>query len=97
MTTVAEVDDNARPQLARHVRLRFDEARGQHVLLLPETILAVNDTGAAIVELCDGRRTVAEIETELAHRFDRVAEDEVSRFVTELVAMRGMEVADDRA
>ena len=89
---MASIDDSARPRLARHVRMRFDEARGQHALLSPETVLVVNDTGAAIVELCDGRRSVAEIQSELQSRYDEVADGDVRRFLADLVAKHGMEV-----
>lgn len=88
------VDRASRPRLARHVRLKYDSAREQHVLLSPETILVINPTGAAIVELSDGQRTIAQIETELGARYDTVAEGEVERFVADLVAKRGMEVDD---
>jgi pyrroloquinoline quinone biosynthesis protein D len=76
--------------------MRYDAARGQHALLSPETVWVVNDTGAAIVKLCDGRRTVAEIQSELQSRYGQVADarinGEVRRFVADLVAKHGMEV-----
>jgi pyrroloquinoline quinone biosynthesis protein D len=89
---MASVDDSGRPRLAPHVRMRFDAARGQHALLSPETVWVINDTGAAIVELCDGRRTVAEIQSELQSRYDEVADGDVRRFLADLVAKHGMEV-----
>ena len=89
---MASVDDAARPRLTRHVRMRFDAARGQHALLSPETVWVINDTGAAIVELCDGRRTVAEIQSELKSRYDQVADGDVRRFLADLVARHDMEV-----
>ena len=46
-----------RPVLARGVRHRWDSVRRQHQLLFPEGMLVLNETGAAIVELCDGRST----------------------------------------
>ncbi len=85
--------DADRPRLAPHVRLKFDRARQQHVLLTPETVTVLNDTGAAILELCDGERTVAEILTELRDRYDRVADDEVRLFLADLLARRRMEVS----
>jgi pyrroloquinoline quinone biosynthesis protein D len=72
--------------------MRFDAARGQHALLSPETVWVINDTGAAIVELCDGLRTVAEIQSELQSRYSQVTDDDVRRFVTDLVADHSMEV-----
>lgn len=85
-------DDAARPRLARHVRLRFDAAREQYALLSPETILVLNDTGVAIVELCDSRRTIADIQYELRSRYDHVADGDVRRFVSDLVGNHRMEI-----
>ena len=85
--------DAARPRLAPHVRLTFDQARRGYVLLTPETVTLLNDTGAAILELCDGERTVSEILTELRDRYDRVADDEVRLFLADLLAKRRLEVS----
>lgn len=85
-------DENARPRLAPHVRMVFNAARGEHALLSPEMIWVINETGAAIVELCDSRRTIAEIGAELRGRYDQVAEGDVQRFVADLVTKHGMEV-----
>jgi pyrroloquinoline quinone biosynthesis protein D len=89
---MASIDDSARPRLAPHVRMRFDAARGQHALLSPETVWVINATGAAIVELCDGLRTVAEVQAELKSRYDQVADGDVHRFLADLVAKHRMEV-----
>ena len=80
------------PGWRAHVRMRFDAARGQHALLSPETVWVINDTGAAIVALCDGRRTVAEIQAELQSRYEQVADGDVHRFLADLVAKHRMEV-----
>jgi pyrroloquinoline quinone biosynthesis protein D len=85
--------DTDRPCLAPHVRMVFDPARQRHVLLTPETVTLLNGTGAAILELCDGERTVAEILTELCGRYDRVADDEVRRFLSGLRAKRCVEIS----
>jgi pyrroloquinoline quinone biosynthesis protein D len=69
---VQTADGAGRPRLARHVRLRFDPARGQHVLLTPEAVTVLNGTGAAVLELCDGQRTVTEILAELRGRYAHV-------------------------
>ena len=84
----------SRPRLARHVRLTFDPARDRHVLLTPEQVTVLNGTGAAILGLCDGRRTVAEIVTELRERYDRVDEAEVRLFLGQLAARRCVEAGD---
>jgi pyrroloquinoline quinone biosynthesis protein D len=88
------IDSDAdRPRLAPHVRLTFDSARERHVLLAPETVSVLNDTGATILGLCDGERTVAQIVAELHRRYDRVVDDEVRLFLARLVAKRCVEVS----
>ncbi len=93
-TMPMRIDSDAdRPRLAPHVRLTFDPARQRYVLLTPETVTLLNSTGAAILELCDGERTVAEILTELRGRYDRVVDDEVRLFLASLLAKRRVEVS----
>jgi pyrroloquinoline quinone biosynthesis protein D len=91
-------DTTDRPRLAPHVRLTYDRARDRHVLLTPETVTVLNGTGAAILELCDGERTVAEILAELRGRYGRVPDPEVQAaevlvFIAELLARRCVEVS----
>lgn len=90
----AGVSGSDRPRLASHVRLTFCRTRQRKVLLHPETVVVLNDSGAAILELCDGRHTVAEIVTELGARYRTVPEDEVRQFLTRLVARRWVELTD---
>jgi pyrroloquinoline quinone biosynthesis protein D len=80
-----------RPQLSSHVRLTYDRARDRHVLLTPETVTVLNGTGASILGLCDGRRTVAEIAAELRGEYERVDEGEVQVFLDRLGARRYVE------
>jgi pyrroloquinoline quinone biosynthesis protein D len=77
-------EEPRRPRLAPHVRLTYDRARGRHVLLTPETVTVLNGTGASILGLCDGRRTVAEIVVELRGEYKRVNEREVRTFLDRL-------------
>jgi pyrroloquinoline quinone biosynthesis protein D len=88
----AEVADSARPRLARHVRLSFCRTRQRHILQLPETVVVLQGSGADVLELCDGRRTVAEIVAELGTRYGSVPDDEVRRFLGRLVARRCLEL-----
>ena len=57
------------PTLWRLARLDFDRVRQQHVLLYPEGTVLLNETGAAILELCDGRRSIAAIAEILGERY----------------------------
>jgi pyrroloquinoline quinone biosynthesis protein D len=54
----------------------------------------LNGTGAAILGLCDGRRTVTEIVAELREQYDRVDGEEVRYFLARLAAMRCVEAGD---
>ena len=83
-----------RPRLARHVRLSFCSVRQWHILQLPETVVVLNGSGADILELCDGRHTVAEIEAELGTRYQRVPGDEVRTFLSRLAARRCVELVE---
>jgi pyrroloquinoline quinone biosynthesis protein D len=88
------VPGSGRPRLAPHVRLTFCRVRQRHILLHPETVVVLNGSGADVLELCDGRHTVAEIVAELGARYQTVPDDEVQRFLTRLVARRCVELAD---
>ena len=83
-----------RPHLARQVRLEWDPVRERQVLLAPEGVLVLNQTGATILGLCDGERTVVEIVEELRGQYNRVAGDEVRDFLARLVAKRLVELGD---
>jgi pyrroloquinoline quinone biosynthesis protein D len=65
------------------------------VLLAPEGVLLLNRTGATILGLCDGERTVVEIVEELRGQYNRVADDEVRDFLARLVAKRWVELDDE--
>jgi pyrroloquinoline quinone biosynthesis protein D len=79
------------PRLWKLARLNYDPVRQRPVLLYPEGAVLLNDTGAAILELCNGARTVGDIVTILGERYhtdvtadvteylDRMAERELVR------------------
>jgi pyrroloquinoline quinone biosynthesis protein D len=84
-----------RPRLGRLVRLEWDPVRERQVLLAPEGVLVLNQTGATILGLCDGERTVVEIVEELRERYNRVDGDEVRDFLARLIAKRWVELGDE--
>lgn len=92
----ARLPDSARPRLAAALRLTFDEVRGQLVLLGPESVRVLNPTGAAILQLCNGRRDVSGIVSELQDRFAGANPGEVREFLGHLAAKRCVEIEDDR-
>lgn len=94
-TAPTRIDGDHRPRLARGVRLTFDRARERHVLLSPETVVVLNATGTAVLELCDGKRTVAGIVAELSARYSQVVDEDVRRFLGRLLERRCVEVERD--
>jgi len=81
------------PSLWRLARLDYDAVRERPVLLYPEGAVFLNDTGRAILELCDGRRSVAEIAATLGTRYDADVASDVAEYLDELA---GRELIDVR-
>ncbi len=69
MLMPAQIADDARPRLARGVRLQIDSATGKSVLLFPEGIVELNETAQEILTRCDGR-PLSEIACALAEEYD---------------------------
>lgn len=67
-----ESDLTAVPKLATKAMLRHDSVRDVTLLLLPERVVLLNTSGAAILGLCDGSRTVQEVVVQLEHDFEAV-------------------------
>jgi pyrroloquinoline quinone biosynthesis protein D len=72
------------PILWRLARLDFDPVRQQPVLLYPEGTLLLNPTGAAILELCDGQRTIADIAGILGERYQCDVGADVTEYLARL-------------
>lgn len=72
------------PKLWRMARLQFDPVRQRSVLLYPEGAVLLNDTGAAILELCDGRHTVREIVDILAERYRADVSADVTEYLNSM-------------
>ncbi|HVH68483.1 MAG TPA: pyrroloquinoline quinone biosynthesis peptide chaperone PqqD [Gemmatimonadales bacterium] len=81
------VTSSAAPRLHPKARLQRDEVRGREVLLYPEGLVALNATGAEILALCDGERTLAEIVATLERRYGATGlEREIAAFLDGLAA-----------
>jgi pyrroloquinoline quinone biosynthesis protein D len=59
-----------RPRLVTGARLRYDEVREEHLLLVPEGAVRLNPTAAEVLELCDGQRSVDDIIGVLSTHYD---------------------------
>jgi pyrroloquinoline quinone biosynthesis protein D len=78
-------DDAWCPRLAARARLKFDPIARQEMLLFPEAALALNETGAAIVRLCDGARSIDEIVDQLSKRFSNNDRNALTREVSDFL------------
>ena len=74
------------PRLVDGARLQYDDVREEHLLLIPEGAVRLNETAAQVLELCDGRRSVGEIAAALSQRY---AGAEVADDVRELLGGMG--------
>ncbi len=57
-----------RPVLKPKCRLKWDDVRGQDILLYPEGVLLLNPTGRRILDLLDGR-TVGQVVDDLEEEY----------------------------
>ena len=79
-------------ELCAGARLRYDEVREEHLLLIPEGAVKLNATAADVLELCDGERSLDDIAATLSERYGGA---DVRADVEELVdamAQRGLVV-----
>jgi pyrroloquinoline quinone biosynthesis protein D len=72
------------PRLWKLARLDYDPVRQRHVLLYPEGAVLLNDTGAAILELCNGSRTVGDIVTILGERYHADVSADVTEYLQQM-------------
>jgi pyrroloquinoline quinone biosynthesis protein D len=81
-----------RPRLVTGARLRYDEVREEHQLLVPEGVVRLNPTAAEVLELCDGERSLDDIVSALSARYDGAdLRDDVQELVDAMTA-RGLVV-----
>ena len=76
------IEPASAPRLPRHVKMRRDTARDCWLILAPERVFTPDAVAVAVLQLCDGSRTVEAIAAELAKTYNapagRILEDIVS-------------------
>ena len=60
---------------------RWEEPQKAHVLLYPEGVVKINETGAAILKLCNGSNSVTEVISELNNTYTTDVTDGVYKFL----------------
>jgi pyrroloquinoline quinone biosynthesis protein D len=81
-----------RPRLATGARLRYDEVREEHLLLVPEGVVRLNDTAAEVLGLCDGERSLDDIAGVLSARYDGADVRDDVRELVDAMAQKGLVV-----
>ncbi|HUB62876.1 MAG TPA: pyrroloquinoline quinone biosynthesis peptide chaperone PqqD [Methylocella sp.] len=87
----SQPDTVSKPRLPRGVRLKYDETRGEWLLLAPERVIKADAIAVAILKRCDGTATIGAIVDDLAKQFaaDRTrVETDVRALLGELAAKR---------
>jgi pyrroloquinoline quinone biosynthesis protein D len=81
-----------RPRLVTGARLRYDDVRDEHVLLIPEGVVRLNPTAAEVLELCDGKRSLDEIVGALSARYDGADLHDDVRGLVDAMSEKGLVV-----
>ncbi len=84
-------DSDSIPRLPRGVRLKYDETRGEWLLLAPERVIKADAIAAEVLKRCDGTATIGAIVDDLVRQFsaDRArVETDVKNLLAELAAKR---------
>ncbi len=91
MTETSPTEIVWKPRLVRGVRLKYDETRGEWLLLAPERVIKTDAIAVEILKRCDGTATFAAIVDDLAAQFSagraRI-ETDVRGLLEELAAKR---------
>ncbi len=67
--------------LAPMYLFRWEEPQQAYILLYPEGIVKLNETGAAILKYCDSTHTVEEIITKLSEIYTTDVSESVYKFL----------------
>ncbi|MFC5529821.1 pyrroloquinoline quinone biosynthesis peptide chaperone PqqD [Cohnella yongneupensis] len=71
-----------RPRLRSPGRMKYDKARQSDLLLLPERVVELNEAAGAILWLCDGQRTIAQMIGELEAKYGQAGlGDDILEFI----------------
>lgn len=68
MNAAPQLDSS--PRIGRGFRLQWEEVQNCWVLLYPEGMVKLNQSGGEILKRCDGTRSVAAIVAELEQAFN---------------------------
>ncbi len=68
-------------EMAPMYLFRWEEPQQAFILLYPEGVVKLNETGAAILKYCDGTHTAEQIVTELCEKYSTDVSESVYKFL----------------
>jgi pyrroloquinoline quinone biosynthesis protein E len=68
------IGEGSKPAFARYARLHRDRVRDRFIILAPERAYEIDQIGVAVLQLCDGERSLAEIAAQLAATYSAPVE-----------------------
>lgn len=80
-TITVAADADAVLEIDPKYLFRWEEPQQAYVMLYPEGVVKLNETGAAILQLCDGINSVAEIISELNEKYTTDVTDSIYKFL----------------
>ena len=83
------IGPTSQPLLPRHIKLRHDAARDRWTILAPERVFTPDAIAIAVLQMCDGARSVEAIAAELAETYNAPKE----RILADITALL-QELAD---
>ena len=83
------------PRLVTGARLRYDEVRAEHLLLVPEGAVRLNPTAAEVLGLCDGERSLEDIIVVMTERYHGSDVSDDVRELVDAMTQRGVLVDGD--
>jgi pyrroloquinoline quinone biosynthesis protein D len=75
------INEDSIMELSPMYLFRWEEPQQAHVLLYPEGVVKLNETGAAILKYCNGSNTAADIIRELSEIYTTDVSESVYRFL----------------
>ncbi|WLS80877.1 pyrroloquinoline quinone biosynthesis peptide chaperone PqqD [Erwinia pyri] len=77
-----DINEQQIPAFRRGYRLQWEQAQDCHVILYPEGMAKLNESATAILQLVDGKRSVAELIAGLNAQFPDAGgvDDDVKEF-----------------
>lgn len=95
MTDLDSLAKDSILRLSPGARIKYDEVRECNLLLMPECVVKLNNSASEVLELIDGKRTVAHIYAELVLIYeDETLHKDLAEFLTDALVRGWIEIVN---